>query len=80
MSLVDCRRLLLGYAGVQNKQVDQNTTEAGIIGANEPAASVTCVSIIVQSERLVSMLAVAQRRHRNQAGVVFSLGGRHVYR
>lgn len=38
------------------------------------------MSIIVQSERLVSMLTVAQRGHRNQAGVIFSLGGRHVNR
>ena len=42
------------------------------------AAIVTCVSVVVQSEGLVSVLAVAQRGQRDQTGVIFSLGGYYV--
>lgn len=58
-----------------DKQADHKTGTG-----NEPAAIVTCVSIIVHSEGLVAVLAVAQWSHRDQTGVVFSLGGYHINR
>lgn len=40
----------------------------------------TCVSVIVQSERCVAVLTVAQWGQRNQTGVIFCLGGHHINR
>ena len=44
-----------------------------------PAAIVTCVSIVGQSEGPVAVLTVAQWGQRDQTGVVFSLGGNHIH-
>lgn len=41
---------------------------------------VTCVSVVVQSEGLVAVLAVAQWGQRDQTRVIFSLGGYHINR
>lgn len=64
---------------VQYKQI--NRKAARIPGTGlcwELAAIVTCVSVVVQCEGLVAVLAVAQRGQRNQTGVIFSLGGYHI--
>lgn len=45
---------------------------------NQLAAIVTCMSIIVQSEGLVAVLTVAQRGHRDQTGVIFSLSAYYI--
>ncbi len=47
---------------------------------DEPAAIVTCVSIIVHSKGLVAVLTVSQWGERDQTGVIFSLRGYHVNR
>lgn len=60
----------------QHKQTSRNA--AGIPARELAVAIFTCVSIIAESERLVSMLVVAQWGQRGQAGVKSSPRGRHI--
>lgn len=61
----------------QHKQ--RSRSAAGIPPRELPGAIFTCVSIIVESEGLVSVLVVAQWGQRGQAGVKSSPRGRHVH-
>lgn len=42
------------------------------------AAVITCVSAVIQSERFVAMLTVAQRGQRNQAWIIHRLSRHHI--
>lgn len=61
----------------QRKQTSRSA--AGIPATELPVAIFTCVSIIVQSEGLVSVLVVAQWGQRGQTGVKSSLRGGHIH-
>lgn len=70
--------LLPGYNWWQWPYKQVTRKAAWIPGREQLVAIFTCVSIIVQSEGLVSMLAVSQWGQRDQTGVILSLRGYHI--